>query len=172
MLVRKIHVCTHFRKHKVAYRVIRNTCLLNQYSWILVVVCLFLLTVPVLQQQTVADVILELSPRPRIQEASPRKIKAESATVLTASPHKRFLEDKAKQLLRELRKQKETSDTEESCGATEKGSSRFQNHNKHPKRALLCYRWGLDTVPAVWKVGSRAMLKLNWDGIHLWPLCQ
>ncbi|XP_036845222.1 zinc finger matrin-type protein 2 isoform X1 [Oncorhynchus mykiss] len=129
---------------------------------------LVLNVVPVLQQQTVADVILELSPRPRIQEASPRKIKAESATVLTASPHKRFLEDKAKQLLRELRKQKETSDTEESCGATEKGSSRFQNHNKHPKRALLCYRWGLDTVPAVSKSSgggnsSKNDFRRKWD---------
>lgn len=55
---------------------------------------LSLLKVPVLQQ-TAAEVILELSDRPRIQEARRRKRKVESATVLTASPHKRFLENKA-----------------------------------------------------------------------------
>lgn len=130
-----------FTQSYVTFVVSYISCTTWAYIYINICCCclivwLFLLKVPVLLQQTVAEVILELSSRPRIQEARLRRKETELATLLTASPYKRFLENKEKITKREVRKQreKESYDTEESCGPTEKKLSRFQIHNIHPKR--------------------------------------
>ncbi|KAJ8369507.1 hypothetical protein SKAU_G00095350 [Synaphobranchus kaupii] len=54
--------------------------------------------------ESASTILLELSPRPRLQEARPRKRKAESATVLTASPNKRVLEETAKEKMAKAKK--------------------------------------------------------------------